>query len=53
MPKKWQKLLNMRKLSEKDLILADKMLKEWYNIKSLAEFFKVSAWYFYYHWFRK
>lgn len=53
MPKKWQQLLNMRKLRNKDLEYCKDLLKQWYKIKTICRMFNVSNGYLYYYWIRK
>jgi len=53
MPRKWQKLMNMRKLTTKQLDRAKKLICEWERIKEVAQSYWVTYWYFYYYWIRK
>ncbi len=53
MPKKWQQLLNMRKLTEKQLRDCKYLIKNWYRIKEICKRYWVSSGYLYYYWIRK
>lgn len=52
MPFKWQKLPNMRKLTEKQIESAKQAVTNWRNIKYVCKDYWVSAGYLYYHWVR-
>jgi len=49
MPKKWSKLMGMRKLSEKQLDRAKQYVKDWVKKKDICEMFWVSATYLDYY----
>ena len=53
MPKKWHKLLNMRKLTEKQIIYCKYLVKNKYKIKDICSRYWVSPGYLYYYWIRK
>lgn len=46
---KWRVLKSMRKLSDKDIEKWIEMIKNWYKLKDIASYFKVSNWYFNLH----
>jgi len=50
MPKKWQELIEMRKLTPKQLERAKKLISEWETIKEIARLYWVTPWYFHYYW---
>jgi len=53
MPKKWSVLLNMRKLTERQLNRCKILVDRWERIKEICYEYWVSSGYLYYHWIRK